>query len=94
VFSIEHNVLISKGLTSNIRFFIILWLSNQLRREGRKMTHEANNDIRELCALIAKEQDRQKFLELVTQLNDRLAARDQELKKASGQEEKTPAATA
>jgi hypothetical protein len=57
------------------------------------MTHEGNDDIRELCALIAKEQDRHKFLELVSQLNDRLAASDQELKKAS-HEEKTPATTA
>jgi len=58
-----------------------------------RMTHEGNDDIRELCALIAKEQDRHKFLELVTQLNDRLAARDQELKQTSP-EEKPPAATA
>ncbi len=56
------------------------------------MTHEGNEDIRDLCALIAKEHDRHKFLELVSQLNDRLAARDQELKKASP-EEKAPATT-
>jgi hypothetical protein len=42
------------------------------------MIHEENDDIKNLCQLIAKEQDRQKFSELVKRLSERLEAKDKE----------------
>ncbi|MCU1297193.1 MAG: hypothetical protein JWO91_1471 [Acidobacteriaceae bacterium] len=47
------------------------------------MTHDNNNEIKNLCALIAKEQDRHKFLELVSQLSDLLAVNEAGLKTSS-----------
>ena len=45
------------------------------------MIHEENDDIKNLCQLIAKEQDRQKFSELVKRLSERLEAKDKEFGK-------------
>jgi hypothetical protein len=44
------------------------------------MTRQQNNEIKDLCQLIAKEQDHQKFSELVKQLSRRLDAKDFEAK--------------
>jgi hypothetical protein len=50
------------------------------------MNHDNNNEIKNLCALIAKEQDRHRFLELVSQLNELLGANETELKSSSSEE--------
>jgi hypothetical protein len=50
--------------------------------EVRKMTHEEDDDIKNLCQLIPKEQDRQKFSELVKRLSERLEAKDREFRSA------------
>jgi len=49
------------------------------------MTHEENNDIKNLCQLIAKEQDRQKFSDLVKRLSERLEAKDKEIEQRFAQ---------
>jgi hypothetical protein len=46
------------------------------------MTHEENDDIKNLCQLIGKEQDRRKFSELVKRLSERLEAKDREFRTA------------
>lgn len=43
------------------------------------MNKAENDHIHELCTLIAVEQDRQKFLELVKELNRILSAKEQRL---------------
>jgi hypothetical protein len=49
------------------------------------MTHEENNDIKNLCQLIAKEQDGQKFSDLVKRLSERLEAKDKEIEQRFAQ---------
>ncbi len=51
--------------------------------------NQADSDrIHELCSLIAVEQDREKFLALVEELNRLLAAKDRRLQKKSTENEK------
>jgi hypothetical protein len=44
------------------------------------MSDSANDRIQDLCSKIAVEQDRDKFLKLIVELNQALAARDRQLK--------------
>jgi hypothetical protein len=44
------------------------------------MNQAESNRIHDLCALIEKEQDREKFLNLVRELNDILSAKDTRLR--------------
>jgi hypothetical protein len=47
------------------------------------MNQDFDSRIKELCGLIATEQDRHKFLDLVTELNQILELKDQRLKKSA-----------
>jgi hypothetical protein len=47
------------------------------------MNQELDDRIKELCGLIATEQDRHKFLDLVTELNQLLERKDQTLKRSA-----------
>ncbi|MCU1298203.1 MAG: hypothetical protein JWO91_2481 [Acidobacteriaceae bacterium] len=45
------------------------------------MNHEFTPRIKELCGLIAEEKDQNKFLQLVEELNELVAEKEQMLKK-------------
>jgi hypothetical protein len=47
------------------------------------MNQDVDDRIKELCGLIATEQDRHNFLDLVTELNQILELKDQWLKKSA-----------
>lgn len=49
--------------------------------ESETMNQADNDRIHELCSLIAVEQDRQKFLQLVQELNDILSNKEKRLEK-------------
>jgi hypothetical protein len=54
----------------------------------RAMNKADSDRVHELCSLIEKEQDRQKFLALVTELNQILSTKDARLRKNESDEER------
>jgi hypothetical protein len=55
---------------------------------GFAMNKADSDRVHELCSLIEKEQDRQKFLALVTELNRILSAKDARLRKNESDDQK------